>query len=261
MPSSTRSGCDLCPTTTATCAASCSTPPSPRSASAARGRSACASSPAAAGVSHAAPAHHFGDKTGLLTAIAVEGFELLGDALQRGRTRTAASSMWALPTCSFAVDHAARTSRSCTTPTSTGPTIPTLVRAARRGRRAALRACRRRASRRRRAADRDRGVGVRARVRQPLDRRQPPAAPRRRSAAAGVRSRRRSSRRRPGAGVDALVSRPIPPAAGSRTGDPSTRPRVRCGRAARSVPTSRPRRSPSRGGTAPTTAGPCPPAT
>jgi AcrR family transcriptional regulator len=30
-----------------------------------------------AGVSHAAPAHHFGDKTGLFTAIAAEGFELL----------------------------------------------------------------------------------------------------------------------------------------------------------------------------------------
>jgi AcrR family transcriptional regulator len=28
------------------------------------------------GVSHAAPAHHFGDKTGLLTALAAEGFEL-----------------------------------------------------------------------------------------------------------------------------------------------------------------------------------------
>jgi AcrR family transcriptional regulator len=28
------------------------------------------------GVSHAAPAHHFGDKTGLLTAVAVDGFEL-----------------------------------------------------------------------------------------------------------------------------------------------------------------------------------------
>ncbi|TDQ53216.1 TetR/AcrR family transcriptional regulator [Actinorugispora endophytica] len=34
-----------------------------------------------AGVSHAAPAHHFGDKTGLLTAIAAEGFGLLADAL------------------------------------------------------------------------------------------------------------------------------------------------------------------------------------
>lgn len=30
-----------------------------------------------AGVSHAAPAHHFGDRAGLLTAVAVEGFETL----------------------------------------------------------------------------------------------------------------------------------------------------------------------------------------
>ena len=30
-----------------------------------------------AGVSHAAPAHHFGDKTGVLTAIAAEGYRLL----------------------------------------------------------------------------------------------------------------------------------------------------------------------------------------
>ncbi|MDG4764106.1 TetR/AcrR family transcriptional regulator [Solwaraspora sp. WMMD406] len=34
------------------------------------------------GVSHAAPAHHFGDKTGLLTAIAVEGLHLLADELE-----------------------------------------------------------------------------------------------------------------------------------------------------------------------------------
>lgn len=34
-----------------------------------------------AGVSHAAPAHHFKDKAGLLTAIATEGFELLAAAL------------------------------------------------------------------------------------------------------------------------------------------------------------------------------------
>ncbi len=33
-----------------------------------------------AGVSHAAPAHHFGDVRGLLTALAVEGFERLHDA-------------------------------------------------------------------------------------------------------------------------------------------------------------------------------------
>jgi AcrR family transcriptional regulator len=34
-----------------------------------------------AGVSHAAPAHHFKDRTGLLTAIAAEGFELLSSGL------------------------------------------------------------------------------------------------------------------------------------------------------------------------------------
>src|SRR5215212_8150840 len=34
-----------------------------------------------AGVSHAAPAHHFGDKAGLLSAVAAEGYDLLGAAL------------------------------------------------------------------------------------------------------------------------------------------------------------------------------------
>jgi AcrR family transcriptional regulator len=38
-----------------------------------------------AGVSHAAPAHHFGTKAGLLTAIAVEGCEMLSEALARAR--------------------------------------------------------------------------------------------------------------------------------------------------------------------------------
>ncbi len=38
-----------------------------------------------AGVSHAAPAHHFGDKAGLLTALAAEGFDLLADSADRGR--------------------------------------------------------------------------------------------------------------------------------------------------------------------------------
>jgi AcrR family transcriptional regulator len=36
-----------------------------------------------AGVSHAAPAHHFGDKAGLLTALAVEGYDRLAAALDR----------------------------------------------------------------------------------------------------------------------------------------------------------------------------------
>lgn len=34
-----------------------------------------------AGVSHAAPAHHFGDKAGLLTELATQGYELLADAV------------------------------------------------------------------------------------------------------------------------------------------------------------------------------------
>jgi AcrR family transcriptional regulator len=33
-------------------------------------------------VSHAAPAHHFGDKAGLLTALAAQGYELLDEALR-----------------------------------------------------------------------------------------------------------------------------------------------------------------------------------
>ncbi|TDC49133.1 TetR/AcrR family transcriptional regulator [Actinomadura sp. KC345] len=35
-----------------------------------------------AGVSHAAPAHHFGDRAGLLTAVAAEGYTLFADALE-----------------------------------------------------------------------------------------------------------------------------------------------------------------------------------
>ncbi len=35
-----------------------------------------------AGVSHAAPIHHFGDKTGLFTAIATEGFRLITEAIE-----------------------------------------------------------------------------------------------------------------------------------------------------------------------------------
>lgn len=36
-----------------------------------------------AGVSHAAPAHHFQDRTGLFTALAARGFELLDQALRQ----------------------------------------------------------------------------------------------------------------------------------------------------------------------------------
>jgi AcrR family transcriptional regulator len=38
-----------------------------------------------AGVSHAAPAHHFTDRRGLFTALAAEGFRLLADALTAAR--------------------------------------------------------------------------------------------------------------------------------------------------------------------------------
>lgn len=41
-----------------------------------------------AGVSHAAPAHHFGDKAGLLTAVATEGFTLLAGSLRDAQERT-----------------------------------------------------------------------------------------------------------------------------------------------------------------------------
>jgi AcrR family transcriptional regulator len=39
----------------------------------------------AAGVSHAAPAHHFTDRRGLFTALAAEGWRLLADALSGAR--------------------------------------------------------------------------------------------------------------------------------------------------------------------------------
>ncbi|MEV4223768.1 TetR/AcrR family transcriptional regulator [Nonomuraea sp. NPDC049725] len=55
-----------------------------------------------AGVSHAAPAHHFGDKQGLLTAVAVEGFTLFSDALEE-----AAADVWEVGVAyvRFAIDH------------------------------------------------------------------------------------------------------------------------------------------------------------
>src|SRR5215210_5327 len=39
----------------------------------------------AAGVSHAAPAHHFTDRRGLFTALATEGFAMLAGALKAAR--------------------------------------------------------------------------------------------------------------------------------------------------------------------------------
>jgi AcrR family transcriptional regulator len=46
-----------------------------------------------AGVSHAAPAHHFGDKAGMLTALAVEGFRRFDEALRTGAARGGSDGM------------------------------------------------------------------------------------------------------------------------------------------------------------------------
>jgi AcrR family transcriptional regulator len=59
-----------------------------------------------AGVSHAAPAHHFGDKAGLLAAIAVEGFDLLRVALQQANERGGFAEV-GLAYIAFAVGHPA----------------------------------------------------------------------------------------------------------------------------------------------------------
>ncbi|MFG2395286.1 TetR/AcrR family transcriptional regulator [Streptomyces lavendulae] len=58
-----------------------------------------------AGVSHAAPAHHFGDKAGLLTAVAVEGFELFADALDATWERTGDFAEVGVAYVRFGLDH------------------------------------------------------------------------------------------------------------------------------------------------------------
>jgi AcrR family transcriptional regulator len=60
-----------------------------------------------AGVSHAAPAHHFGDKAGLLTAVAVEGFALLADALAEAQQQTGDFLDVGVAYVGFAVGHPA----------------------------------------------------------------------------------------------------------------------------------------------------------
>ena len=60
-----------------------------------------------AGVSHAAPAHHFGDKAGLLTAIAAEGFNLMADELQGAFDRTGSFLEVGVAYVGFAVRHKA----------------------------------------------------------------------------------------------------------------------------------------------------------
>jgi AcrR family transcriptional regulator len=59
------------------------------------------------GVSHAAPAHHFADKAGLLTAIAAEGYELLAAALREVEERTGSYLEMSVAYVHFAVTHRA----------------------------------------------------------------------------------------------------------------------------------------------------------
>jgi AcrR family transcriptional regulator len=64
---------------------------------------------ATVGVSHGAPAHHFGDKAGLLTAVAAEGFDLLAARLEAARGDAGEEGFLAvgLAYVAFAVDHPA----------------------------------------------------------------------------------------------------------------------------------------------------------
>ena len=59
------------------------------------------------GVSSAAPVHHFGDKAGLLTALAAEGFELLAETLGEARARTGSFVEIGAAYVGFAVSHRA----------------------------------------------------------------------------------------------------------------------------------------------------------
>jgi AcrR family transcriptional regulator len=61
-----------------------------------------------AGVSHAAPTHHFGDKRGLLTAFAAEGHRLLAQSLAEASTSTDGDfGAIGLAYIQFAVEHRA----------------------------------------------------------------------------------------------------------------------------------------------------------
>ena len=60
-----------------------------------------------AGVSHAAPAYHFGDKAGLLTAVAADGFERLAAALREAYQTTGSFLEVGVAYVRFAVTHRA----------------------------------------------------------------------------------------------------------------------------------------------------------
>lgn len=58
-------------------------------------------------VSHAAPSHHFGDKAGVLTALAAEGYELLAEALLEAEGRTGDFLEVGVAYVRFAIEHRA----------------------------------------------------------------------------------------------------------------------------------------------------------
>ena len=60
-----------------------------------------------AGVSHAAPAHHFGDKAGLLTAVAADGFRRLAATLRETYEATGSFLEVGVAYVGFAVTHRA----------------------------------------------------------------------------------------------------------------------------------------------------------
>jgi AcrR family transcriptional regulator len=60
-----------------------------------------------AGVSHGAPAHHFGDKAGLLTAVAAQGYDLVAAALTEALERTGDFREVGVAYVRFALDHRA----------------------------------------------------------------------------------------------------------------------------------------------------------
>ncbi|WP_100444537.1 TetR/AcrR family transcriptional regulator [Glycomyces xiaoerkulensis] len=57
------------------------------------------------GVSHAAPAHHFRDKAGLLTAVAAEGYERFVDELERAWSETGDFTEVGVAYVRFAIEH------------------------------------------------------------------------------------------------------------------------------------------------------------
>ena len=59
------------------------------------------------GVSHAAPAHHFGDKAGLLTAVAADGFRRLAATLREAYKATGSFLEVGVAYVGFAVTHRA----------------------------------------------------------------------------------------------------------------------------------------------------------